>query len=87
MVAHDWLAKFNLAISIKLPQRKKKVGIRSYSGPYFRSISPYSVRMRENTDPNNSEYGHFSRSLHPEDALKFTLIEIHHLNVCIYMYM
>ena len=22
----------------------------------------YSVRMRENTDQNNSEYGHFSRS-------------------------
>ena len=27
-----------------------------------RSISPYSVRMRENTDQNNSEYGHSSRS-------------------------
>ena len=26
------------------------------------SISPYSVQMRENTDQNNSEYGHFSRS-------------------------
>ena len=25
-------------------------------------ISPYSVRMRENADQNNSEYGHFSRS-------------------------
>ena len=25
-------------------------------------ISPYSVWMRENTDQNNSEYGHFSRS-------------------------
>ena len=25
-------------------------------------ISPYSVRMRENTDQNNSECGHFSRS-------------------------
>ena len=24
--------------------------------------SPYSARMRENTDQNNSEYGHFSRS-------------------------
>ena len=24
-------------------------------------ISPHSVRMRENTDQNNSEYGHFSR--------------------------
>ena len=26
------------------------------------SISPYSVRMRENADQNNSEYGHFLRS-------------------------
>ena len=25
-------------------------------------ISPYSVRMRENTNHKNSEYGHFSRS-------------------------
>ena len=33
----------------------KSVRIRSYSGPY-------SVKMRENTDQNNSEYGHFSRS-------------------------
>ena len=51
----------------------KSVRIRSYSDPHFtafrlnteteygekRSISPYSVRMRENTDQNNSEYGHF----------------------------
>ena len=28
----------------------------------IRSISPYSVRIRENKDQNNSEYGHFSRS-------------------------
>ena len=47
----------------------KSVSIRSYSRPYFPafqlntgSISPYSVRMRENTDQNNSEYWHFSRS-------------------------
>ena len=26
------------------------------------SISPYSLRMQENADQNNSEYGHFSRS-------------------------
>ena len=26
------------------------------------SISPYSVRMQENADQNNSEYGNFSRS-------------------------
>ena len=25
-------------------------------------VSPYSVRMRENADQNNSEYGQFSRS-------------------------
>ena len=27
------------------------------------SISPYSVRMQENTDQTNSEYGHFLRSV------------------------
>ena len=26
------------------------------------SVSPYSVRMRENADQNNSKYGHFLRS-------------------------
>ena len=44
----------------------------SYSGPHFpsiqteygeiRDISPYSVRMQENTDQNNSKCGHFLRS-------------------------
>ena len=29
----------------------------------IQSISPYSVRMRENTDQNNSKYGHFLRSI------------------------
>ena len=29
----------------------------------IQSISPYSVRMRANTDQKNSEYGHFSRSV------------------------
>ena len=29
----------------------------------IRSISLYSVQMRENTDQNNSEKGHFSRSV------------------------
>ena len=28
----------------------------------IRSISPYSVRMRENTDQNNSKSGQFLRS-------------------------
>ena len=29
----------------------------------IRSISPYSVRMRENMDQNNSEFGHFLHSV------------------------
>ena len=33
----------------------------------IRSISPYLVLVLENTDSNNSEYGHFSRS----ESLKF----------------
>ena len=33
-------------------------------------ISPYSVRMRENTDQNNSEYGHFLRSADMEQWAK-----------------
>ena len=50
--------------------------IRSFSGPYFPAfglnteryreklrISPYSVRMRENTDQKNSKYGHFPHSV------------------------
>ena len=46
----------------------KSVRIRSYFGRIFcirteyrkiLSISPYTVQMRENTDQNNSEYGHF----------------------------
>ena len=50
----------------------KSVRIPSYSGPYFaasglntekyRNISQNLVRIRENTDQNNSEYGHFLRS-------------------------
>ena len=35
--------------------------IRTEYGEILR-ISPYSVRMQENTDQKNSEYGHFSRS-------------------------
>ena len=36
-----------------------------------RSISPCSVRMRENTDQKNSEYGHFSRN---ESQYNFNLL-------------
>ena len=51
----------------------KIVHIRSFSGRYFPafgmntdrySICPYSVQIRENTDPKNSEYGHFLPSGH-----------------------
>ena len=30
----------------------------------IRSISPYSVQMRENANQNNSEYRHFSRNVY-----------------------
>ena len=46
----------------------KSVRIRSDSGPQFPKFglnterSPYSVRMRENVDQSNSEYGHLLRS-------------------------
>ena len=36
--------------------------IRTEYGEILR-ISPYSVQMRQNTDQNNSEYGHFSRNV------------------------
>ena len=35
--------------------------IRTEYGKILR-ISPYSVQTQENTDQNNSKYGHFSRS-------------------------
>ena len=48
----------------------ESVRIRSFCGPYYPTfalnaerysrISPYSVRMLENTDQKNSKYGHFS---------------------------
>ena len=44
----------------------KSVRIQSYSGPDFSTFGMnterYGVRMGENTDQNNSEYGHFLRS-------------------------
>ena len=36
-------------------------------------ISSYSVRMRENTDQKNSEYGHFSCSALVSLMIKFDL--------------
>ena len=35
-------------------------------GHCVKSFSPYSVWMQENADQNNSEYGHFSRSVSQE---------------------
>ena len=66
-----------------LPTRRKK---RPYSelfwsvffliqteyGEIF-SISPYSVRMRENTDQNNSEYGHFLCSVMKSHQYKLAI--------------
>ena len=37
-------------------------------------ISPYSVRMRENTDQNNSKYGHFLCSDSSEICLNWTTL-------------
>ena len=41
---------------------RKEYPFRNYSVPYFPAPS-YSVQMQENTDQNNSKYGHFSRSV------------------------
>ena len=62
----------------------KSVRIRSYCGPHFSRIFPYldwmwvSLRiqseygkMRENTDQNNSKYGHFLRSVLATRKLSF----------------
>ena len=53
--------------------------IRTEYGEIFRT-SPYSVRMRENTDQKNSEYRHFSRSgskvyLEPSQTFMMGLFE------------
>ena len=44
----------------------------------IQSISPYSVQIWENADQNNSEYGHFSRSvdLFVDTILLMTYLEI-----------
>ena len=41
------------------------------------SNSPYSVRMRESRDQNNSEYGHFSRSVNEKDFHNFRVKNFH----------
>ena len=54
------LASMNVFMPCDNCHSVKSICIWSFSGPY--RISPYSVRMRENTDQKNSEYGHFSGS-------------------------
>ena len=62
---------------------RKKCPIPSYSGPQFPRIrteygethSPYSVRMQENADQNNCEYGHFLRSHVFKDFHYFCYLE------------
>ena len=77
-------ANFNHCnLHLQKPHCEKSVRIWSYSGPHFvafglntekYSISPYSVRMRENTGQNNSEYGHFLRSTISRKLSKSTKI-------------
>ena len=73
-----WCHSFKMAY----PYCVKSVRIRSYSGAnfpafgvnmerYWICLSPYSVRMWENADQNNFEYGHFLRSL---SLSKFSII-------------
>ena len=42
----------------------------------IRSISPYSVRMRENTNQKNFEYEHFSRSAYHLYRLVFVIKDL-----------
>ena len=41
-------------------------------------VSPYSVRMRENIDRKNSEYGHFSHSVKRSFSTVFELKALQH---------
>ena len=51
---------------VTIPVCVLSVQIWSYSAPYF----PYSVRMRENADQNNSEYKDFSCSVFHESSFR-----------------
>ena len=54
---------FSEFLTVGLSHCVKNLRIRSYSGQHFPAFGlPYSVRMRENADQNNCEYGHFLRS-------------------------
>ena len=80
---HKWAIN-GLEISYSHNHCVKSVRIRNYSGPYFPTIvlnlgiSPYSVRMRENKDQNNSEHGRFLRS---EQFGTGQVLDERHLNI------
>ena len=69
MVIGDFMIKYLRSDELSSSDRSissmgiKSVLIRIYSGILVLRISPYSVQMRENTDQNNSKYGHFSCSV------------------------
>ena len=54
-----FLTSWYAHVSTILPLRKKCL----YSELFWSVFFSYSVRMRENTDQNTPEYGHFSRSV------------------------
>ena len=57
----------------------KGVRIRSYSGPQFPAFELNLVWMRENVDHDNSEYGHFLRSVvyrYYSDTGSFRIVHI-----------
>ena len=56
----------------------KSVRIRSYSDPHFLE----SDGMRENTDQNNTEYGHFSQWI---PFLFFLDINVHNVQIINYV--
>ena len=59
--------KMRRQVKMKDQHFVKSGRIRSYSGPHFSAfglrVSPYSVRMRKNTDQNNFEEGNVLRSV------------------------
>ena len=52
----------NVSHNVKVALREKMNTEMEYTG-WIQSIPPYSVRMLENTNQKNSEYGHFSCSV------------------------
>ena len=66
------------------PLREKSLYLELFWSVFYRirteycnifPVSPYSVRMWENTDPNNSKYGYFVSS----EAVSVTNIPSYHI--------